>query len=250
MSEFESTLERLAMTFTVRDIMVPKEKLKCAGDEVSAQKLLEETPDFDVIPIERHGNLTAYLDRGCDHLAPIHLQDIVSDATSILELVDLLQERRFCFVLVGSSLRGYVHFSDLNNHVVKLPFFVVLEALERQLVGEIGSLIDESNLDEVLDQQRVHKVKGNMSDSKKKRANLDWVNLLSFNELVRFALHFGRLQLKDKEIAVVSKVRNLVCHASDLLVESHEDVKRLSGAKRICMKCIGLQAATPNIKRM
>ncbi len=237
MSDLKSTLERLALTFTVRDIIVPKEELVCAGDEASAQELLEENPGFDVIPLVQNGALTAYLERGSEHSEYIRLQDIVSDAISVLDLVDVLCGRRFCFVLVGHSLTGYVHFSDLNNHVVKLPFFVVLEALERQLVVEIGSLIDETNLDKVLDQQRARNVKNKMRNMRKNRANLAWVNLMSFNELIRFALHFGKLQLSGKEIDTISKVRNLVCHASDPLVESHHDVKRLSDAKSICLKC-------------
>ena len=57
MSELENTLERLALAFTAYNIMVPKEELKCAHDEASAKKLLEENSNFDVFPIARNGNL-------------------------------------------------------------------------------------------------------------------------------------------------------------------------------------------------
>lgn len=64
MRDPEQTLARLAMGFTVQDIMVPKESLVYGRDEDSARKLLEERRDLDVIPIEQGGELVAYLQRG------------------------------------------------------------------------------------------------------------------------------------------------------------------------------------------
>ncbi len=84
------TLERLALTFTVRDIMVTKEELVSSQDEDEAQKLLDKYPDYDIIPIKKKGELVAYLERGSKQSKYILLHDVISDGTSILDLVDLL----------------------------------------------------------------------------------------------------------------------------------------------------------------
>lgn len=164
-----------------------------------------------------------------------------SDATSILDLLDILREQKFVFILANRCIAGYVHFSDLNNHIMKLPFFVILEALEHRLVEEVSPLINEGNLEMVLNPQRAEKVKDIMRHMKEKRADLSLVNVLSFNEIVRFACHFEKVALEPKQVEEISKVRNLVCHANRPLVEAHRDVRRLAESKNICisvLKCM------------
>jgi hypothetical protein len=46
----EETLNRLAITFTVRDIMTPSARLVCAADGAQAVRASDDNPDFDVIP--------------------------------------------------------------------------------------------------------------------------------------------------------------------------------------------------------
>lgn len=236
-TQFMETLERLALAFTAQDIMVSKRGLLCAKDEVSARKLLEDNPDFDVIPIEQNGILSSYVERGSGQPKPICPPSVVSGNAPILDVVDILKEQQFCFVLVKNSIEGYVHFSDLNRDIVKLPFFFILHALEHRLVTEIGSLIDESSLEVVLDPERTKAVKDRIGYQRENRANLGLVNLLHFREIVQFACHFGKLKLKKEEISVISHARNLVCHAGRPLVERHDDVRRLVEAKRICVSC-------------
>jgi hypothetical protein len=238
MPHLEYTLDRLALTFAARDIMVRRKDLVCAPDEASARRLLEEKPDFDVIPIEHKGALSAYLERGSERQKPILLRDVISDATSILELVDILQERRFVFVLVQESVGGYIHLSDLNNQIVKLPFFVILEALEHRLAHEVGPFINQDNLEAVLDAQRARTVKAKMRDMKARRADLGWVNLLSFDEIVRFACHLGKVHLEGQQTEAISRTRNTIYHATRALVEKPRDVRRLAEAKTICVSVL------------
>lgn len=119
--ELEDTLQRIARTFTVKDIIIPRELLVYAYDVQSARKKLKENPDYDVIPIMQLGAIFAYFERDSDDLRTIVPNDLVSDNTSVLDLVDILSKRKFCFVLAANSITGYVHFSDLNNRLVKLP---------------------------------------------------------------------------------------------------------------------------------
>jgi len=59
----EQTLQRLATTFTVRDIMIPTEDLTCAPREEDAPAESAKHPDFNVIPIKRGEEITGYYER-------------------------------------------------------------------------------------------------------------------------------------------------------------------------------------------
>lgn len=233
----EETLQRLAHTFTVSDIMVPIEKLTYASSEAKAGELLELIPDFDVIPIVRRGTLCAYLERGFDHSRDIRPYDIVCDATSILDLVDILEDRKFCFIMVSNRIAGYIHFSDLNNHLVKLPYFIILEAVERHLVEKIDTLITQDTLEKVLP-EKFEAIKERMRRQKNNRTELGWVSLLFFDEIVRCSCYFEMVQLEQEEINTISKTRNCVYHARRVLIGRHEDVKRLAKARRICISLL------------
>jgi hypothetical protein len=56
MSLIEQTLERLALMFTVRDIMTAVPILVTAPSEEMARQTSERHPDYDVIPILKKGS--------------------------------------------------------------------------------------------------------------------------------------------------------------------------------------------------
>jgi hypothetical protein len=238
MMDCNYTLDRLALTFTVRDIMVSKENLICATDSLSAEKILTKHPKFDVVPIIKDNKITGYMERNIKSLNDISLHHVVSESTSILDSVAIFQKRKFFFVLSGQNLVGYVHLSDLNNHIVKLPFFVILEAVERHMIDKLGSQVSEDNLNKVLEPQRVSHVLSKIKKMTKNRSDIGLINILTFNEIIRFACYFHKLKLQIEDIEVISKVRNLVNHASNPLIESYEDVKRLFKTKEIAFSIL------------
>jgi len=85
MSTLTDTLTRLAREFAVRDIVIPEFDLVCSSNASEAAKLLDKYPDFDMIPIRTRGGLTAFLERGGSTPRAIRVDDLVSDATSILD---------------------------------------------------------------------------------------------------------------------------------------------------------------------
>ena len=137
MPTLEETLKRLAITFTVSDIMVPATGLICAGDDIDAARVSKDNPDFNVIPIRHKGKLTGYFERDSHTTSQIALSDLISDGTSLLDLVGTFEDREFSFVSSDRQISGYVHYSDLNHHLLKLSFYVILEALERQVLSSI-----------------------------------------------------------------------------------------------------------------
>ncbi len=240
MPTISDTLTRLTREFVVRDIMVPEADLICSTDVTGAMELLTRFPDFDMIPLRSKHTLTSYVERGASKPRPIRIDDLVSEATSIVDVVDILTNRPRVFVLARNRIDGYVHFSDLNRPIVKLPFFALLEAVERLFFDNLAATITPETLSGILDPQRFAALSDKMRRLTTKRANLNWAALLGFKELLLCARRLGSIGVNVSEIDSLSKVRNLVCHAAttDLLVEEHSHVRRLADAKSLCFKLL------------
>lgn len=152
----EATLAQLARTFTVRDIMVAVDGMTRANTPEEAGRLLAEHPDYDHIPLPAHGEVGGYVRRGDLRFQPVRPVDLISDGTSLLDVPDLMVRRDFVFVLSSNRIRGFLHFSDLNNELVKLPFFVLFETIERMLTPQLEDRLTDDALEQVLtDRQRL-----------------------------------------------------------------------------------------------
>jgi hypothetical protein len=220
--------------------MIPVDQLSCARDLDSARHQLEKHPEFDIIPIRHGERIVAFLQRGSDEIKPLQLSDVISEGTSILDLVDCLGDKRHFFIIARRTVVGFVHFSDLNDPVVKLPFFVLLEAVERHVADSVRALVNDDNIASLLDDpKRRTQVSQKMAKMREQQADRDWVTLLYFKEILVAASRLHKLDLPGKDIDLLSKVRTLVCHAAtEPLVEKHDQVKRLTRARRICAKLL------------
>lgn len=240
MTNLFDTLQRLITSFVASDIMVVKDQIVSGENEEAALQLLDQNPQYDVIPLRREGRLVAFLERGSIKTKRIQIQDAVSAGTPILDLVGTFCDRKHLFVLGQCEIVGLIHFSDLNDPVVKLPYFLLLEGLERKIADSIRQSVNKHALPQIItDPKRLANIEGKMSDLQNKQADRDLVTLLHFREILESACRFGKLQLNTTQIEDLSCIRNRVAHAaSDELVESHEDLRRLSRVHRICMNLL------------
>lgn len=237
MPTIEETLKRLAITFTAKDIMIPETGLTCADNEVYAAGLSQDNPDFNVIPIRENTKLVGYFVRDSRTAKQILLNDLISDGTSLLDLVEILEDREFSFVLSHREIAGYVHFSDLNHHLVKLAFYVIFEALERQALISIPRTNDREYLRNNLDPSRFAQI-----ENKYKRdgdAARSLFNYLNIADILRLATKAGTIQLDDEVISTVKDVRDKASHAIENIVVDHPSVKRLATVKRECLRILG-----------
>jgi hypothetical protein len=230
--------------------MTPDERLVAAQDQAEAMQLLETYPRYDVILIRDGDRLVAFIERGTLTPKPIRIQHVVSAETSIPELVESLCECRFVFIVGRQQVVGLVQLADLNDPIVKLPYFVLLDGLERQIADAIRPLVTEETLPRLkIDPDRLRGLKQKMAKLQKNDADRDWVTLLYFRELLEAAVHFGKLNLSAPRIDDSSTVRTRVSHAAtDELVESHNDVRRLSRVHQLCVELLlGVGAARPSM---
>ena len=237
-SNMEQTLQRLANQFTVRDIMVPVEKLVKAKTPVEAHRLLDEYDDFNLVPVEASGKITGYIERNSPDLKSIDFAMAVGSGCSILDIVDVFAERQFCFVLGKWGIEGYVHFSDLNHHLVNLPFYILLQAVEFHIISLIQDRLDEVALCEVFGASAAKEIVKSFNKNRTNDVNISLLNEISLKRMLQFAVHFGLLELSNEEIAELYKVRNSLSHAPERFVRKHDDVRRLVWTIRQCHKIL------------
>jgi len=237
MPTLDETLKRLAVTFTVRDVMILDKALVCAGDEVDAIRLSKDNPDFSIIPIRRNGELGEYFERDSRTTNAITLSDVIGDGTDLLELVDIFVEREFCFVMCYRQVGGYVHYSDLNHDLVKLTFYVILQAVERKVLGSLRVKdTDQSEylsrwLPDRFDQlQRQYRRDGD--------AARGLFNYLNISDILRLGVKAGTIQVDDSLIKPMKETRDGAAHVSENLVADYESVKMLARVKQECLRIL------------
>jgi hypothetical protein len=190
-----------------------------------------------VIPIQRDGRLIGYFERETRSRKRITASDLISDGTSLLDLVDILEVRPFAFVLSREQIQGYVHFSDLNHQLVKLTFYVILEAIERMALNSIRGRDDRESLKRNLDPVRFKQIE----DAYKRtgQAARSLVSYLNLSDILRLADRAGTIHIADSVIKAMKNVRNGAAHASENLVSTYDDVSKLGRVKRECLTVLG-----------
>ena len=69
----------------------PNSQLVCALDAEAAPAISAANPNFSVIPIKKDDELTAYFERDPGQTQPIRVGNLISDGTTLLDLVEILQ---------------------------------------------------------------------------------------------------------------------------------------------------------------
>jgi hypothetical protein len=231
----EDTLAQLGAAFAVRDIMVRYEDLQLVDDESEARRFFEEQEDYDYTASPKTGRITTYYKRDELKGQLLRQEDLLSDGTGLLDLLDLLTVRDFFFVLSANRICGFVHFSDLNDELVKLPLFVLLAAAERRLWHRVREGLTEAELEDALVPERLEQVLERFEEAKEQRADRDLEGLLFFGEILKLAKNRGLLpQVSSDDRGRLNDIRNRVAHHDRLLIEKHKDVRKLAKIRDLC----------------
>ncbi|MDP9474174.1 MAG: hypothetical protein M3R38_00460 [Actinomycetota bacterium] len=230
------TLRQLGTSFTVRDIMVPLEDLVLIDSESEAQCFFDKYEDFDYTASRTRGQITTYYKRGEPEGFDLGQEDLLSDGTSLLDLLDLMVGREFFFVLSANRVCGFVHFSDLNHELVKLPLFVLLAAVESHLWLHVKEGLTEDDVEYLMDPDRFHEVVRRRKEAREGNVDRGWEGLLYFREILELARNHGLIETPATDQELLNDTRNRVAHHNRLLVERHEDVRELARIRNLCQE--------------
>ena len=231
------TLDGLSRAFTVRDIMIHQDQLTRASTPEHAAALFAEPEcDFDVIPLPESGRISAYMTKGSGKLKQVAPPALVSDGTTILDLLDIFHKSQpFAFVLAKNAICGFVHFSDLNEPLVKLPFFVLMERVEAVIWSMIETALNPTVLSEVFDAKRCERIEERKRVAKRKNLDRGYQGALYMDDILTFACHRQFISLTPEDKDAILAVRSKVFHADKPLVDIEDDLKIMIRARDACV---------------
>lgn len=209
-----------------------------APDEEHAPIVSANNPDFDVIPIKSGDVITGFFERATGASQKLKLDDVISDGTNLLDFVDICVRRPFSFVLGEQDIKGYAHFSDLNHHLVKLTFYVMLEAVERSTLELIPRDDERSFLKRNLAPDRFGRIEAAYNSAGKAARSL--ISYLNIADILRLAALAGKITIKDGVAKDIKDVRDGASHASENLVTNYDAVKTLASVKSECLRILQL----------
>ncbi len=227
-------LRQLGTSFTVRDIMISCEDFVTVDSEGEVGRFFDLYQDYDYTASLTRGQITAYYKRGEPEGFDLGQEDLLSDGTSLLDLLELMANREFFFVLSANKICGFVHFSDLNHELVKLPLFVLLAAVETRLWSHVKEGLTEHDVENVMDPDRFTEMQQRREQARKKNVDRGWEGLLYFREILELAWYQGLIDTPTADQELLNNTRNRVAHHNRLLVEEHEDVRKLARIRNMC----------------
>lgn len=237
--------ERLDAAFSVRDIMVPVDKLKRADSHEQAEPLHEM---YDVVPCPASGCITGYFQRGCHGSKPIGLGTLISDSTRILPLLELLNRPQgFFFVVQQDGIAGYVHYSDLNHLAVSGWFWSLLHSIERRFSDELAECTTQDDLKHVLNSQRFNEHLNKIKEAHRFHMDLSLVVGLYLREVLALAGHHGLVAITAEEIRLLNDIRNRVSHLTGNLINHKGEIRLLIDTYMICVRILRQERKNPRL---
>lgn len=224
----ERALEALARSFSAADIMTPEAALARADSVAEATLLLG---DYDLVPFPKNGSVTGYFTHGVTDPCDLRPAIVISDSTTVLDLPEFFLAQPSLLVLRGQRIVGLVHFSDLNNPIVKLPLYVMFEAVESELVPELNRRATQADLEAVLRPERLRAIRARLAEARQHRADMGLAQGLLFSELLSLGMRVGILTITAADRDLLIGTRNRIAHADTPLVRNVEDVSALARAK-------------------
>jgi hypothetical protein len=226
----EKVVARLDRIFSVQDIMTPAEVLERAATIKGASSLFDK---YDVVPYPKTGKIEGFFQRNSHKLIDLKPDCLISDTTSLLNMPQLLNQAPFRFVISADQIAGYVHYSGFNKPAMKVPLFVLIQAMERKFWDKVAEKITEKIVRDVFldDAERFIKkrdaaIRGNV--------DIGWTGVFTLPGILRLANHFEATNLSTDQIKSLQSTRNDVAHSDKNLLGKHRDVSKLLEVLLLC----------------
>jgi len=177
----------------------------------------------------------------------IEIQNVISDSTPISQLLKILSEKSFAFIIVNDKINGIVTRADVNKPIVRIYLFGIISLFEMHLNFWINEFHENESWKEKLIDKRLDKAKETFNNRKGKNEDLslleciqlcDKKNILKSTNEFREEFSFSKNQI-ERLLKDIEKIRNELAHSQNSItsnLEWTEFVKTISDAEMFLNK--------------
>ncbi|MCA0448111.1 MAG: CBS domain-containing protein [Bacteroidetes bacterium] len=211
------------------------EPLACCESHDSAQEVknLMKERDFDVLGVKKANNPIGYilrhdLENGSveKYIQPFDTNNIISDSTPIVELLNLLSNQGYIFVLNKNQISGIVAKADINKPIVRIYLFGIISLFELHLNYWIIKYYGTSDWQNQIAKDRVKTALGHYKERQDQNLDLTLLECLQLcdkrdilKQTDEFLILFNYSKTKFKDLLKdVEKVRNDIAHSHSSVI--------------------------------
>ncbi|WP_078544765.1 hypothetical protein [Litchfieldia alkalitelluris] len=126
--------------------------------------------DFDVYGVEEKGKILGYvlkenLSNGSikNVYNPFRSEELISDSTSLIELLDILKDRKYLFILEKNKVSKIITIADLHKQPIRMLAFSLISLLEMLLITLIRETYPNESWKDHLSSGRIAKAEEMLS---------------------------------------------------------------------------------------
>ncbi len=205
-----------------------------SSDSIEKAKAIMNEKSFDILGIKENGIIIGYVTKedlngesGIRTIArTFQTGEIVSETTSLIEVLFLLKETERIFVLEGNNIDQLVTRADIQKVPVRLLLFGLVSILEMNFSKIIRTYLPNDSWKQYLSESRIKKAELMFEDRKRKNQEIDLCDCLQFcdkreiilNDKKLFSFFEFESKNKGKEtLKELEDLRDHIAHAQDLM---------------------------------
>ncbi|WP_318502354.1 hypothetical protein [Bacillus sp. T3] len=133
--------------------LIAEDLVSCSlEDDTKIIKSKMDELDFDYFGVESGGKLIGYVVKNelgeqsiAEYIRYFAMEDLVSEATSLIELLQILKEKHPVFILEKNQVRKLITVADLQKQPIRMLVFGLISLLEMELVRLIQNSFPGKN---------------------------------------------------------------------------------------------------------
>ena len=163
-----------------------------------------------------------------EHTSPMKVDEVISDATSLGDLLAVLHEKEHVFVRVGSEVKGIVTRADLNKPPVRVYLFGLVSLLEMHLQFWVRRAYPDESWKQELKKDRLDAAEKLQVDRRARNEEITVLDCLQFCDKRELLLAKSDLRAKlgldskkqaERLLKNAEDLRNGLAHSQQDLVQ-------------------------------
>jgi predicted transcriptional regulator len=210
--------------------LIAEEVQTCSlEDDASEIKFNMESLDFDYYGVKSDGRVIGYIVRSelgegliSNYTHPFKMDDLVSESTSLIELLQILRDKHPVFVLEKNQVKKLITVADLQKQPIRMLVFGLISLLEMNLLQLIKEHYPEEGWKEHLSSGRLEKMDEVYKLRKEKNEGLGLIECLQLSDkgtIIRKTpellekLEFLSKREVDRFFRSIEELRNNTAHS-------------------------------------